>query len=204
MSFAKSALPQIKWSLLTFCLSLAISGSAIWLSNDYIDSSLKKRQEAQRQLNDARTKLSATENDLQNMSAYAQEYDLLMNRRVIGDEQRLDWMEGLERLRQQNHVMDFKYTIAPQQVYTPNPPLDAGNFDLHLSNMTLQLDLLHEEQLLTFFTALRSNMPGWFILDKCTLESLAVSGMADTPTLGPQLKADCTGGWLTMKNRNAP
>jgi hypothetical protein len=104
----------------------------------------------------------------------------------------------LEKLRQQRSVIDFKYNIAPQQSYVPNPPLDAGNFKLSRSGMTLQIDLLHEEQLLQLFTNMRKQMTGWFMLDGCTL-----TRAGDSRDASP-VKAECTGGWFTMKNKNVP
>ena len=60
--------------------------------------------------------------------------------------------------------------------------------------MTLQFNLLHEGQLVNFFDALRTNINGLFILDHCTLERYADTNI--------QLKAECSGGWLTLKNRS--
>ncbi|MFZ2161549.1 MAG: hypothetical protein WAW02_04975 [Sideroxyarcus sp.] len=197
MSFSKADLPILKWSLGAFMLSIVLSAGIISLSNSYLKNSLKDRQAAQQHLFDARAQLLAAQNDEENMSTYAYEYNSLLAQKVIGDEQRLDWMEGLEKLRQQGSVLDFKYTIAPQQGYSPNPPVDAGNFRLSRSSMTLQIDLLHEEQLLHLFADLRGKLNGWFMLDGCTLTR---TGTADELT---PLKADCTGGWFTMKNKNA-
>jgi hypothetical protein len=198
MRLSIADLPILKWSLGVFALSIALSGGIISLSNTYLAHSLKDSQAAQQRLFDARAQLVAAQNDAENMSAYAYEYNSLQAQKVIGDEQRLDWMEGLEKLRQQGSVLDFKYTIAPQQGYTPNPPLDAGNFKLSRSSMTLQIDLLHEEQLLHLFSDMRSKLNGWFMLDGCT-----ISRTNPAQELAP-LKADCTGGWFTMKNKSTP
>lgn len=207
MNFAKADLPHIKWGVLAFSLSLLVGGSAIWLGEQYVEISLKERQNAQKQLNEARNKLNAAKNDLENMSIYAKEYAALVNNRIIGGEQRLDWMEGMEALRRQHRVIDFRYTIAPQQPYTPNPALDSGNFEIRQSGMNLQMDLLHEEQLTSFLNALRSEMKGWFIIDHCTLERGNTGSTATAPMMlsrGTQLKADCSGGWITMQNRSTP
>lgn len=198
MSFSSADLPIIKWSLGALTLSLTLSAGIIFMSDRYMEKSLKARQTAQQRLADARTQLLSAQSDKENMSTYAYEYNSLLLQKVIGDEQRLDWLEGLERLRQQGIVLDFKYTIAPQQNYVPNPPLDAGNFRLSRSNMALQIDLLHEEQLLRLFSEMRTKLKGWFLLDGC---SISRAGTADE--IAP-LKAECTGGWFTMKNRNAP
>ena len=194
MTFSQSDLPNIKWSLLIFFITLSIGSGAVYFSNKYALNGNRARLATQQQLNDARVKLNAARDDLENMAAYTKEYSAIHNREIIGDEHRLNLIEGLEKIRQRNRVLEFKYTIAPQQPYKPEPAVDSGNFELKLSPMTLQIDLLHEEQLINFFASLRRDMNGWFILNHCTLEK--------STTSDAQLKADCTGGWLTMKNRN--
>jgi len=194
MKFSQADFPHIKISALTLLITLAIGGSAVYFSQKFAANAQKEMHDAQRQLAEARNKLSAARDDQMNMAEYTKEYSAIRRREIIGDEQRLNLIEGLEGLRQRNRVLDFKYAIAPQQPYKPPFTLDSGNFDLKLSAMTLQLELLHEGQLVNFFDSLRSDMNGWFILDKCSLERS--SGAA------AQLKADCAGGWLTLKNRN--
>lgn len=207
MSFSKADLPHIKWSLLALTLSLAVGGSAIWLGAEYDSAAIKNRQAAQTQIGEARSKLRTVQNDLENISVYAMEYASLVDQKIVAGEQRLDWVEELEKLHQQHHVLGFKYTITPQQAYTPNPALDTGNLEIGLSGISLHIDLLHEMQLINFFETLRSDKKGWFIIDHCTLERSATGNAAESlapPSIGAQLKADCSGGWITMKNRNAP
>jgi hypothetical protein len=203
MIFSKSDFPLLKWSLLACTLSLLVSVVAIWFSTDYVEQSLKARQQAQLHLIEARKELGDAQSDLENMSIYAREYASLVDYKIIGGEQRLDWMEGLAKMRSGQHVIDFKYTIVPQQTYTPNPTLDLGNFELKLSGLNLQLDLLHEIQLIKFFDALRSNIRGWFIIDHCTLERAGATTPGEVST-APQLKAECGGGWITMKKKGTP
>ncbi len=199
MSFSVADIPEIKWSLLSFAVSLGVAASLINVSASYQHQTRQDRQTAQRQLTEARDQLIAAQSDLENMATYQLEFQALDAQKVIGNEQRLDWMEGLEKIRQQGYVLDFKYSIAPQQAYVPNPPLDTGNLALNISPMTLQIDLLHEEQLLHLFTALNTQINGWFMLERCSLTATAAQGANPGP-----LKAECAGGWLTMKNRNAP
>jgi hypothetical protein len=156
-------------------------------------------QMAQVASDNARRHLSAAHEDQENMAIYADEYAKLMARGVFGDEQRLDWIEGLEKLRKQHLVTDFKYNIAPQKNYAPQPAISTLNFDLRYSEMRLSFDLLHEAQLLDFLRALRQQNTGWYQLDSCTLKR---SEGAD-PLAQANLKAECTGGWITLKNRNA-
>lgn len=206
MIFLKSDLRHIKWSLLVFMLALGASYLMIVAGNTFIAHAQREQKEAKRQMNEARARLSTAGEDHANIQTYTLEYDSLLKRNVIGDGQRLDWIEGLNRIHEQGHslgFMDFKYAIAPQQPYTLIPPLGSGNFELNRSDMTLQFDLLHEEQLITFFDTLRTDIKGQFVLDHCVLERSASLPDEDDNGVGQQIKAKCTGGWLTMKNRNS-
>ena len=100
-------------------------------------------------------------------------------------------------------------SIAPQPIehascsgggWKFTPPLSNGNFELNLSGMTLQLDLLHEGQLINFLDVLSKEMKGRFLLDHCSIDR---SGTVTDTNPVAQLKAECAGGWLTLKNRNA-
>lgn len=194
MNLHRTDFPHLKWSLLILLFVLCSGSSMIILSHLYVTHAESKQVHAQHQLNDARKQLASSHQDQESINTYSSEYGDLVKLNIIGDEQRLDWIEGLEKIHQQLLVVDFKYALAPQHPYISPTPLDNGNFALNISDMTVQLDLLHEGQLIRFFNALHSGIKGWFILEDCTLERSTDS------TPHTQLKADCGGGWLTLKN----
>ena len=202
MTFSKSDLPHIKWHLLSLLLALGLGGAAIFFSENFVARKQLSQQAAQRQLSEARNRLAAAQDDRENMAAYALEYGNLLERKIIGNDQRLDWIEELERIKGLNRVLDFRFTIAPQQPYSPAPALDSGNFALNLSGMTLQLDLLHEGQLVNFLDTLRTGAKGWFIVDHCSLERTGAASGKPNTAAAARLQAECAGGWLTLKNRN--
>lgn len=202
MSDFKANLPHYKWGLLALVLTLGIGGAAVVFSQDFYNRAQNANSAAQKQLSNAHKELAAAQDDRVNMTTYAEEYALLLKRNIIGNEQRLDWIDGLETLRNQSMVMGFKYTISPQKAYKPPTTLDNGNFTLNTSEMKLNFDLLHEGQLVNFFNALRNNIKGEFLLDGCSIERLDKTSAPHG--ISPQLKAECSGGWLTLKNRNTP
>ncbi len=201
MKFSGSDFALMRWSILAIFASSLVSVVILYGSGGYAVQAREVRRSAQDILNDARNRLATAHQDQENMDIYASEYSLLIEDKVIGDDQRLDWMEGLEKIRRQNLVTGFRYTIAPQKIYTPQPPVDSGNFDIRYSEMKLQLDLLHEVQLPDFFNALRNQVNGWYQLEGCTLQRTAPGDGAAAATY---IKAECSGGWITLKNRNVP
>lgn len=206
MNLTKADFVLMRWHIMAICTSLVVSALALYSTSEYAEKSLKDRRNAQNQLNDARNRLSTAYEDQKNMAIYADEYGALLDRKIIGANHRLDWMEGLEKIRKQNLVAGFRYSIGPQKIYVPQPAIDSGNFDVNYSEMKLQIDLLHEGQLLDFFAALRKQINGQYQLESCTLARTAVSSdNDDTPTAASaHVKAECSGGWITLKNRNAP
>lgn len=202
MKFSNTDFQLMRWSLAAIGVSVLISGAILYSSIKYADYTLKNRRIAQSQMNNARNSLAMARQDRDNLSDYSKEYDKLEANEIIGDDHRLDWMEGLEKLRRQNLVIDFRYNIAPQKVYAPQPALDSGNFVIHYSEMKLQFDLLHVGQLLGFFSALDRKIKGHYQLDGCKLQRVATDSESG-PAAGKNITAECSGGWITLKNRNA-
>lgn len=203
MKFSASDFPLMRRSILAFCASSLISAVILYSSGEYAESTRNDRRTAQNMLNDARNHLATALQDQENMAIYAGEYGALIEQKIIGDDQRLDWMEGLERIRQKNLVTDFRYNIAPQRTYASQPPIDSGNFDIRYSEMKLQFDLLHEGQLLDFFTALHTDIKGRYQLEGCTLQRTGTDSAAPQAVM-TRLKVECSGGWITLKDRNTP
>lgn len=201
MNFAYAVLHLLRWQLLTLVTAALLGGVLYFYSDSYARQAQRNLHNAHSQLDDAQQRLTTAQQDSENLGSYQTQYTSLEKIKFIGNGQRLDWLEGLEKIRSKNLVADFRYYIAPQRRYTSNPAIDSGNFDIHYSEMKLQFDLLHEAQLIRFFDALRANINGHYQLDGCTLQRQP----ANTATGGaPQLKAECSGGWITLKHRNSP
>lgn len=199
MKFSKTDFFLLRRSILMACASVLLGITVLYGSSQYAENAQESRRNALRLLNETQNRLAVARQDQENMLVYSGEYSTLEEHKVMGDEQRLDWVEGFEKLRQQNLVADFRYNIAPQKNHAAIPVSESGNFHVRYSEMKLQFDLLHEAQLLNFFDALRDQMKGRYQLEGCTLQrdNAEANGLS-------RLKAECSGGWITLKNRSAP
>jgi hypothetical protein len=200
MKFSRSDFHLVRWSIAAVCASILLSGIILYTSSEYVYVTQKEQRAAQNQMKDARSRLDMARQDQENLAIFPREYDMLEKNKILGDNHRLDWMEGMEKLRDQNLVIDFRYNIAPQKTYAPQPAIDSGNYEIHYSETKLQFDLLHEGQLLNFFDALRNQIKGRYQLEGCTLQRVAADNESESTA---HIKAECNGGWITLKNRNA-
>lgn len=119
----------------------------------------------------------------------------LQERGVIGEEQRLDWVELLEEIRDKRRLLDLRYEIAPQR------PLDAGavgNFVFLLSSMKVQMKLLHEEDLIRLLSDLRRQAKALIRIKGCNVERLPPT-VAERAGDWANLQADCEIDWLTLR-----
>lgn len=205
MKLSRSDYYLMRWSILAVCVSSLASAILLYSSGEYAESARSDLRNAQDRLTGARNRLAGAFQDRENMAVYAGEYGALIERNIIGDDQRLEWMEGLENIRRENRVTGFRYSIAPQKNFVSQPPIDSGNFDIRYSEMKLQFDLLHEAQLLDFFDALRAGIKGWYLLENCALQRSAATPGEDSgsPVAGASLRAECGGGWITLKSRSS-
>lgn len=202
MNPSRADMAYLRWPLLAFMSALLCGGGTIWMGEVYLSRTRSQLQDAQHYLSSARANLTLAQSDVANISIYAEEYALLLEKNIIAEEQRLDWMEALERLRLQYQPLTLKYTISPRQHY-PHQTLQDSSITLHLSGLHVQAELVHELQLLNLFSTLRADAHGKFIIEHCTMERGDLSGVEATSANSTSLKADCSGGWLTMQKRGA-
>lgn len=202
MIFSTADLPYLKRSLYGLACGLTLCGSAIWLGNSHLDHAREQLHEAQMRLDKAKQVLAVAQNDSVNLTRYASEYSSIQERKIITEEQRLSWMEDIKRLERQHHLSGLKYTIAPQRVL----PHKTGNtdIDVRLSELSLQTNLLHEMRLIDFIRDLHTESAGNFIIERCSLERASTDETSPPEDSRALLKAECIGGWITLKHRGTP
>lgn len=124
MKLGTADFPKLQFSLLLAVLMIAIGAGAVYFSLNGSKSAKLRLMAAQNEQSDFAGKLfqrvRSEENEIKQKSAI---FNDLRSRGVIGDEQRLEWVELLKEVRDQRKLIDLKYEIAPQR------SLDAKQID---------------------------------------------------------------------------
>ena len=157
-----------------------------------------KRELAQRQaqMREARTRLQKSGEEKELIVRYLPNYEYLQRIGFVGDEQRLNWLEGLRLSNHQAQLFGVQYQIGSQQQYPYAAELNPGQLTLHQSVMKLNFQLLHEGDLLSFLTALGKQGAGFFAVNECKLDRLNTGGSI---RFQPNLRADCDIAWITLR-----
>jgi len=119
---------------------------------------------------------------------------------VIGDEQRLNWVETIRDLGEHLKMRSLDYRIDEQFPYKTggeNSVDNAGNLQVYASLMNVKMQFLHEGDLLILLRALRHRAKGLFHIEACDVKRLQVNVITDGRD--PNLITECDLLWLTVQ-----
>ncbi|WP_257572682.1 hypothetical protein [Janthinobacterium sp. UMAB-56] len=194
-------LQLVRAALLCFALTLLASVVLLSLSAAYRMREAQQLYLAQHTRTAAATLFNHAEAEKQEIRTYEPQFLALRQRGLIGEENRLAWIDAIRRSQEQRKLLPISYDISPQQALQVPLPMVMGQYHLRGSRMRLQMDLLHEMDLLHLFDDLRQ--AGYFAVQDCTLKRQGAAGAGTgnaivTGTMAPALSAECELLWLTL------
>jgi hypothetical protein len=193
---------ELDWSVLRgasilLVLTVLFSGSLVWASYYYRDQMrvdfLKDNSRFQRE---SRRYLAVDEED-QLIRQYLPLYRDLEEQGVIGPEHRLNWTETLRKVGVGLKLPSLRYSIEPQETYTPPYTLSSGAYQTYASAMQLHMGLLHEMDLFRFLDHLERNALGRFTVDECSFRRQR--GEIDLNAATANISAECRLSWITLR-----
>ena len=198
----------IRSAVLLFAFTLACAAAAVTWS--YWQAKAARADEAAARLarNAAHDRLENVEAEKNDIQLFQPQYAALRDRGLIGEENRLAWLEAIRQIQEQRHLPSVSYEIAPQQAVKLEARIDTGQYRLRASRMHVHMELLHEGDLFAFFGDLRER--SFFTVQDCAIKRAgsgpvavafpdAVNGGGIPLSPAAQtLTADCTLNWLTL------
>ncbi len=190
MMITKEDLPLVRSALLTLAATALVVAGAVWGSAHLQDRMGQDLDEARQQLDDARAQLRQANQEGEDIRRYRARYEALLDRGLIGEEKRLDWIDAIGRVKDRRKLFEIDYQISAQRPVAVDGLMPQGELELRSSRMKVDLPLLHEGDLLNLLDDLAARGKGLFVIQGC--EILRGEGATG-------LKADCSLDWLTLK-----
>ena len=192
----QSDLQALKTPLLVLVVILLAGAAAVYYSDRLVKEARQQFTQQQLLLKDARTRLQKSGEEKDVIVKYLDSFRQLQSAGVIGEEQRINWLDGLRLANQQADILGVDYQIGTQTPYSYASDLNAGQLALNQSVMKIQFRLLHEEDLMRFLGALARQGGGLFTIDQCSMKRLDTGGVI---RFQPNLAANCQLSWVTLK-----
>jgi hypothetical protein len=178
--------------------AFVIVGLLVSLADQYRTSNEDALQTQQNLFNQAHTKLQSSGLEKETIIQYLPIYNELLAKGFVGEERRIEWIETLRQIHLKNKLFSIDYSIGLQENYKPSFITNTGSFILHRSTMKLDLDMLHEIDLLNLLDGLHEQSTPFIVRD-CEIKR-PVGAVVNTKNLTSNLKALCEIDWLTLRD----
>jgi hypothetical protein len=178
---------------------IAIGVAVVLLANHYLDRARLQHRIALADRQAVQNKLSRATEEEREIREKLVDYRRLLARGVIGDEQRLDWVETIGQIKTDRKLFEIKYQVEPQRNLelpglTQNPEVE-----FRVSPLKVEMQLLHEGDLLVFLDDLARNLKSHVLVRECSMQRLDRSTVEKGVV--PRLRASCTIDLVTIRDK---
>jgi hypothetical protein len=181
--------------------ALLLAGAAlIWSANAALAAAAASLAGARQERQQATERLARISEEEREVNEKLDVYRRLQQLNIIGEERRLEWADAITRIRASRELLDVSYRVERQRLLFSAPGKPA-NVDFFASTMRVQLQLLHEEDLLRFLADLRDSGNAFYAVRRCLVSR---TGQPPTGTgIAPRLRGECEIDLITMVDRAA-
>lgn len=116
---------------------------------------------------------------------------------LIGKEKRLDWIESLQSISEVLEIPSLRYEISSQEPLPESLPIDTGRFRIYQSVMQVNMDMLHEIDLIRFLERINKVAQGLYTVSSCSLTRRTKD--VDTTSEQANVSAECELDWYSIK-----
>jgi hypothetical protein len=167
---------MIEWRLLQIPLvvllvCVLISGTIWSWANAYNETQMGGRSKLERDYTQIRQRYNEARRDRALYKEYLESFLNYRDNGIIGDEQRLSWIEELEVINRRLKLATLRYEINPQSAAEISGLRLPSGLKLNSSKMKLTAGALHEGDVLYLLSELRKNARGYFSAKSCELTS---------------------------------
>ncbi len=192
---------KIRWNLLLLFVMLGLGAAAIVLALQSDKNAQANHQRIQNERNDVRSKLARAQDEEKELREKIAKHQAMTAQGIIGQEHRLDWVEKIRQIKQTRKLVELQYELSPQHpVDSSIVPSDGAAFEVMTSPMKLQIQMLHEEDLLNFLADIRREMQAYVRPRQCSL--LRLPAVTKDQANSALLSAECQLDWITLREKS--
>ena len=200
MKLGASDLKRLRLPLAA-CLALALAGAACYFAaDDYLQQAKKLAVTTAAQRAEVQTKLASANEEEREIKANLQQYQALAARGIIGEEKRLDWIDTITAIKNERRLFNIGYSIEPQKELDYPGFAPGGGVKFVSSRVGIEMQPLHEEDLLNFIDDLTKRGRSYLAVRSCDVQRIDRGSSSGGTTLTPRLRATCVFDLITIRN----
>jgi hypothetical protein len=164
-------LKPLQKELLIFIICLLLAGTVVFISYSTLQTARENLSVQQQTLDAAKARYYLAVENKALLDKFSGRYAELPEKNIVGEENRLSWVDAIETTAKQLKLPHLKYRIEKRQALDA-PPLKQSfpGIDVFFSSMTLEMQLLHEGDLYRFIDRLQNRASGLFNVEHCAMK----------------------------------
>jgi hypothetical protein len=200
MKLGASDLKRLRLPLAAFVV-LALAGVASYFAaGDYLQETKKLGATTTAQRAEVQTKLASANEEEREIKANLQQYQALAARGILGEEKRLDWIDTITAIKNERRLFNIGYSIEPQKELDYPGFAPGGGVKFMVSRVKIEMQLLHEEDLLNFIDDLAKRGRSYLAVRNCDVKRIDRGSSGGATTLAPRLQATCVFDLITIRH----
>jgi hypothetical protein len=200
VNIARDDLKQLRVPLALAVALLALGAASLVAGDYHLDSARKARDAARQSRVTAQERVSRVSEEEREIRENLVYYEQMRRRGMVGEQNRLDWIESIARIKNDRKLFEIKYGIEPQKPLDYPGIVASGAAEFVVSRMKLDMLLLHEEDLLDFLADLQAAGGAYVSVRRCTVTRIERGSAA--AALQPRLRAECQVDLVSVRGIN--
>jgi len=191
-------------AMITLCIVVVLAVVAVVYAYWFLVQGEDQEKRGQRQLQMINKKIASAQDSVDLLISYQDQFLEFLAGGVVGTEQRLSWIETLKSSSLRYRIPKTSYRIEARERVEPNKlGIDSAvssALPLYHTRMDLEMDVLHEGEILALLTALQRDAKGVFTTQKC---SFTRTGERLNWDLSANFRVMCFLDWYTIEHPRA-
>jgi hypothetical protein len=199
MNLRREDLRRLRGPIAMAVLAIVIGATCFFLADLYRDSAAKTRAGTRASRVAAQERVLRVSEEEREIRENLIDYERMREQGMLGDQNRIDWIEAIARIKNNRKLFEIKYRIEAQRPLDYNGVVPASGAEFVVSRMRLDMLLLHENDLLDFLSDLQAARRAFVSVRQCMVTRLDRGSAPVAASVQPRLRADCQVDLVSVK-----
>ena len=197
MKLGRSELKHLRLPLAGCLLLIAAGVACYFAAQGHLEETTRLAVATSAQRAEVQARLASANEEEREIKANLQEYQALAAHGIVGEEKRLDWIDTVTAIKNELRLFNISYSIEPQEELDYPGFAPGGSVKFLVSRVKLNMQLLHEGDLLDLIAELSRRGKPYLSVRSCDVQR---EGRGTGTTLAPRLHADCVVDLITIRH----
>ncbi|MFM9966978.1 MAG: hypothetical protein ACKVQK_01045 [Burkholderiales bacterium] len=203
MKIAREDLKRLRLPLAVATVSIAAGIAFLFMTESWLIDARKTRDSAKKSTEQAQKKVDQVSEEEREIKENMLWYARMVSRGMLDQENRLDLIDSIAKIKTARKLYEIRYNMDSQKPLGYPGIKPAGNMDLVASRMKLDMQLLHEEDLLKFLKDLETAALSHVSVRRCTLDKID-RGPTQALAAVPRINSTCDIDLVAVKQVKQP